>query len=46
MEETKRVDDNEKPKFNYRGLKAMPFIIGNKYFFSFYLNLIVFSMVN
>ncbi|KNA22670.1 hypothetical protein SOVF_032260 [Spinacia oleracea] len=32
MEETKRVDDNEKPKFNYRGLKAMPFIIGNETF--------------
>lgn len=32
MEETKEVVGNEKPKCNYRGLKAMPFIIGNETF--------------
>lgn len=28
MESTKKVDDNAKPEINYRGIKAMPFIIG------------------
>ncbi|XP_021733770.1 protein NRT1/ PTR FAMILY 2.11-like [Chenopodium quinoa] len=32
MEEPKTVVDNEKPKLNYKGLKAMPFIIGNETF--------------
>ncbi|CAO2818645.1 unnamed protein product [Amaranthus hypochondriacus] len=29
---TKKVVDDEKPKINYRGIKAMPFIIGNETF--------------
>ncbi|KMT10402.1 hypothetical protein BVRB_5g115300 [Beta vulgaris subsp. vulgaris] len=32
MESTKKVDDNAKPEINYRGIKAMPFIIGNETF--------------
>uniref|UniRef100_A0A7C9ERC1 Uncharacterized protein n=1 Tax=Opuntia streptacantha TaxID=393608 RepID=A0A7C9ERC1_OPUST len=33
MEKTlKKVEENEKPEIKYRGVKAMPFIIGNETF--------------
>lgn len=32
MEESEKVAENEKSEINYRGIKAMPFIIGNETF--------------
>lgn len=29
---SKKVEENEKPEIKYRGVKAMPFIIGNETF--------------